>query len=123
MSKIMSRLLYIFRDIIIFKGVRMNLHELKMPYQKIYNIADDKYKELSSEELVDLLDDEDYDGILRVFNLKNALIPNSKVCEETGVRSKEEYRKLVITLLKKNDENSETIRNAIKSKIITAPIC
>ena len=70
-----------------------------------------------------ILDDEDYDGILRVFNLKNALIPNSKVCEETGVRSKEEYRKLVITLLKKNDENSETIRNAIKSKIITAPIC
>ena len=41
----------------------MNLHELKMPYQKIYNIADDKYKELSSEELVDLLDDEDYTDV------------------------------------------------------------
>ena len=41
----------------------MNLYELKMPYQKIYNIADDEYKELSSEELVDLLDDEDYTNV------------------------------------------------------------
>lgn len=92
---------------------------------------DSKYADINRKAIYDgittdfkkILDDKDYDGILRVFNLKNALIPNSKVCEETGVRNKEEYLKLVITLLKRNDKNSETIRNAIKSKIITAPIC
>ncbi len=69
-----------------------------------------------------ILDNEDYDGILRVFNLKNALIPNSKVCEETGVRNKEEYRKLLITLLKKDDANSKLLKDAIKAKIIKTPI-
>jgi hypothetical protein len=65
-----------------------------------------------------ILHTQDYEGILRVFNLKNALIPNSKVCEETGVKNKEEFRKLVITLLKKNDVTSNVIRQKIDSKII-----
>ena len=33
----MPRLLYICRGIIIFEGVMMTLHELKMPFQKLYN--------------------------------------------------------------------------------------
>lgn len=60
----------------------------------------------------------DYDSILRLFNLKGALIPNSKVCELTGIRNKEEYRKLVVTILKKKDANSEMIKTAIDKKII-----
>lgn len=60
----------------------------------------------------------DYDVVLRLFNLKNALIPNSKVCELTGIKNKEDYLKLVITLLKKKDSVSADIRNAIDSKII-----
>ena len=68
------------------------------------------------------MDNGDYNGILRVFNLKNALLPHSKVCEVTGVRNKEEYRKLLITLLKKNDANSERLKDAIKAKIIMTPI-
>jgi len=60
----------------------------------------------------------DYEGMLRVFNLKNALIPNSKICELTGVKNKDEYLKLVITLLKKNDPISTIISNAIDQKII-----
>lgn len=82
--------------------------------QMIYDEIKDDFQKV--------LDSEDYDGILRVFNLKNALIPHSNICEETGVRNKEAYRKLVITLLKNNDSNSERIRNAIKAKIITTPI-
>ena len=69
-----------------------------------------------------IIENGDYNGILRVFNLKNALIPNSKVCEETGVRNKEEFRKLVITLLKRNDRNSQIIKDAIMSCIITSPM-
>ena len=80
-----------------------------------------EYDELKAD-FQKILDNEDYDGILRVFNLKNALIPNSKVCEETGVRNKEEYRKLLITLLKKNDANSGKLKDAIKAKIIWTTI-
>lgn len=60
----------------------------------------------------------DYNAILRLFNLKNALIPHSRVCDLTGIKNKEEYVKLVISLLKKNDEMSEIIKESIKSKII-----
>ncbi|WP_262250373.1 DUF4435 domain-containing protein [Parapedobacter soli] len=60
----------------------------------------------------------DYDAVLRLFNLKNALIPHSKVCELTGIKNKEDYLKLVITLLKKKDTVSAAIRNAIDNKII-----
>ena len=60
----------------------------------------------------------DYNAVLRLFNLKNALIPQSKICELTGIKNKEEYRKLVITLLKRNDSVSLAIKSAIDSKII-----
>ena len=60
----------------------------------------------------------DYAGILKLFNLKNALIPQSTVCELTGVRNKEEFRKLAITLLKKRDATCESIKTGIKRMII-----
>lgn len=60
----------------------------------------------------------DYNSVLRLFNLKNALIPSSKVCELTGVKNKEEYLKLVISLLKKKDVVSTGIKAAIEAKII-----
>ncbi|NJO87895.1 MAG: DUF4435 domain-containing protein [Chloroflexia bacterium] len=60
----------------------------------------------------------DYNAVLRIFNLKNALIPKSKVCELTGIKNKEDYLKLVISLLKKKDTISETIKRTIDSKII-----
>ncbi|WP_177764925.1 DUF4435 domain-containing protein [Flavobacterium sp. I3-2] len=60
----------------------------------------------------------DYNSTLRLFNLKNALIPQSKVCELTGVKNKEEYRKLVLTLLKKKDAISGQIKTEIDSRII-----
>ncbi|MDJ1473759.1 DUF4435 domain-containing protein [Xanthocytophaga flava] len=60
----------------------------------------------------------DYDAILRIFNLKNALIPNSRVCDLTGIGNREHYRKLVITLLKKKDAVSQIIRDSIDKKIL-----
>lgn len=59
-----------------------------------------------------------YNSVLRLFNLKNALIPQSKACELTGIRNKEEYLNLVITLLKRNDATSSIIRSAIDGKIL-----
>lgn len=66
----------------------------------------------------DVISTNNYENILRLFNLKKALIPNSKICELTGIINKEHYIKLVISLLKKNDNNSECIKDAIKRKII-----
>ena len=48
--------------------------------QKVYN-------EIKTEfEIV--IENKEYNSILRLFNLKNALIPQSKVCELTGIRNK-----------------------------------
>jgi ABC-type cobalamin/Fe3+-siderophores transport system ATPase subunit len=69
-------------------------------------------------EFDNVLANNDYNSVLRLFNLKNALIPNSNVCDLTGVRNKEEYLSLVITLLKKKDSVSQTIKVEIDSKII-----
>lgn len=65
-----------------------------------------------------VLNSNDYNSILRLFNLKNALIPQSKVCELIGIKNKEEYRKLVLTLLKKKDANSEVIKTEIDRVIL-----
>jgi len=59
-----------------------------------------------------------YNGILKLFNLKGALVPKSKVCELTGVRSKEEYLRIVLTLLKRGNPLSDQIRQGIDQKII-----
>ena len=60
----------------------------------------------------------DYPGLLRVFNLKKALIPESKVCTLTSINNKESYLKLVLTLLKKKDSTSVIIAKSIDDKII-----
>jgi len=87
---------------------------------------DGNYNSVNKQELYNLVKQEfesvvlskDYDSVLRLFNLKNALIPASKICDLTGIRNKEEYKKLTITLLKKKNSVSELIRNGIDSKII-----
>lgn len=60
----------------------------------------------------------DYRSILRVFNLKNALIPQSQICGLLGIRRKEDYFKLIITLLKRKNGIGEEIRKAIDNLLI-----
>ena len=69
-------------------------------------------------EFRDILARQDYDSILRVFNLKNALIPRSQVCELTGIRNKLEYKNITITLLKRQNTVSDIIKAGIDSKIV-----
>jgi hypothetical protein len=78
--------------------------------QAIYNNIDINFK--------DILSRQDYDGILRVFNLKNSLIPNSQVCEMTGIRNKVEYKNATITLLKRKDQISSSLKSGIDSRMI-----
>ncbi|MCO5239655.1 MAG: DUF4435 domain-containing protein [Chitinophagaceae bacterium] len=78
--------------------------------QAIYDQIDTEFR--------DILARQDYDSILRVFNLKNALIPKSRVCELTGIRNKNEYKNVTVTLLKRKDAISNIIKAGIDSKII-----
>ncbi len=78
--------------------------------QAIYTQVDTEFK--------DILTKQDYDAILRVFNLKNALIPNSKVCQLTGIRNKLDFKNITVTLLKLKNEISNNIKAGIDSKII-----
>lgn len=78
--------------------------------QAIYNQIDTEFR--------DILTRQDYDAVLRVFNLKNALIPNSQICELTGIRNKLEYKNIVVTLLKQKNAVSDRIKTGIDSKII-----
>lgn len=78
--------------------------------QEIYTKIDREFR--------DILARQDYDAILRIFNLKNALIPNSKICELTGIRNKLEYKNITVTLLKRKNAISHNIKAGIDSKII-----
>lgn len=78
--------------------------------QAIYTQIDTEFR--------DILSRQDYESILRVFNLKNALIPNSKVCELTGIRNKLEYKNITVTLLKRKNGISDNLKAGIDSKII-----
>jgi hypothetical protein len=78
--------------------------------QVLYHDVDKKFR--------NILSINDYDSILRIFNLKNALIPNSQVCELTGIRNKNEFKNVIITLLKRKNDTSQTIKTGINLKII-----
>jgi hypothetical protein len=78
--------------------------------QNIFDKIKTEFEEISN--------NSDYEGILRIFNLKNAIIPESKVCSLTKLNNRESYLKLVISLLKKRNSISEAIANDIESKII-----
>lgn len=89
------------------------LSEIEGTYSRIDKRA---IYEATAQEFNNVANDNDYDGILRLFNLKNALIPNSKVCELTGLGSRE-FKNFVIVLLKRKDAVSQIITGAIISKI------
>lgn len=87
---------------------------------------DSNYSNINKEDLYedvkngfkDIIKRNDYNSILRVFNFKKVLIINSKVCELTGIKDKDEYIKLAIAMLKKKDTEGASIRNGIDNKIL-----
>ncbi len=87
-----------------------------------YNAVDkqDVYHKIKSS-FQKALCNQDYDEILRVFNLKHALMPNARICEAIGLRTQEEYYNLMISFLKEDNENSDRLKKAIISKIIKMP--
>jgi energy-coupling factor transporter ATP-binding protein EcfA2/5'-deoxynucleotidase YfbR-like HD superfamily hydrolase len=90
------------------------LTEIKSSFDQINQ--QQLYDEIKKE-FTDVADKADYNGIIRLFNLKNALIPNADICGLLGLRNSDAYLNLVITLLKNGGPSSITLSNAIKSKI------
>lgn len=64
------------------------------------------------EEFAIMVRDEDYDGILRVFNHK-PMLPDSGVAQLLGYKSKDEYIQGVLEVLAGDDKDARTIRGII----------
>lgn len=81
--------------------------------------------EVKPEELIEairaefqtILDAEDYDAILRVFNLKNAMIEASKAHNLCGLKNSNEYLNQVLNILQKENEESLILKESIREKI------
>lgn len=98
---------------------KRNKEEVLKEIDDRYNIFDkaalfDKVKA----EFDDVSMSKDYLAILRLFNLKNALIPHSRICELTGLKNQDDYFNLVLTLLKKRDATSRLITQTIQDNIL-----
>lgn len=60
----------------------------------------------------------DYPSILRVYNQKG-MLPQSRLCKLCGISGKESYLNLILSILKENQADAETIRQAIKESLGT----
>ena len=77
----------------------------KLQPRKHYNALRQRFAKLISEE--------DYNGILQVFNHK-PMLPDSGVHKLLGFRTKEEYIAGVLKVLEENGPDSKTIREAVR---------
>lgn len=57
-----------------------------------------------------------YEQILRVYNQKG-MLPQSRVCQYCGISSKETYLEFILSILRENSNDAETIRRAIKQSL------
>ena len=63
-----------------------------------------------------LIDQQDYAGILRVYNQKG-MLPQSRLCAICGISNKESYLNLILSILKENQSDAEAIRLAIQQAL------
>jgi hypothetical protein len=124
-TQIESQVLLSFKDAIRKKHLELvNFNSKNI--QDVINEIDAGYASLNKQQMFDaikveyesVLQESNYEALLRLFNLKNALIPKSGICELTGIKNKESYKNIVLTLLKKNDQVSQIIKDAINDRII-----
>ncbi len=114
----------------LFKKSLISISECsKSRPNELFDEMDNKYNSINKQkifedqkqEFTSLIDNKDYDGILKVFNFKNGLIPRLEICDLCGITNKpsptEALVERVIALLKKNDETSNKIREIIKGRI------
>lgn len=79
----------------------------------IHTLQPRKHYNLLREEFAAMVRDNDYNGVLRVFNHK-PMLPDSGVAQLLGYRSKDEYIRGVLDVLASDDHDSEALRNVIR---------
>lgn len=78
--------------------------------KEIHNEIKEKFDQIISEQ--------NYNEVLKVFNLKNAIIPRSKICSLLGLKDKSSYINIIYSIIDKGGESSEIIVDTIKQTII-----
>lgn len=80
----------------------------------VYKLKPREYFNQLRRYFASLLHEEDYEGILKVFNHK-PMLPNSGVHQLLGYHSKEDYIRGVIETLREPGKDAEGIRKAVKN--------
>ncbi|MDE6338612.1 MAG: DUF4435 domain-containing protein, partial [Muribaculaceae bacterium] len=78
----------------------------------IHTLQPRKHYNRLREEFAVMVRNSDYPGILRVFNHK-PMLPDSGIAQLLGYRSKDEYIRGVLDVLRNDDKDAETLRNVI----------
>lgn len=81
--------------------------------QLIYKLEPRKHYNALREQFAVMVRDNDYNGILRVFNHK-PMLPDSGVSQLLGYKSKDEYIKGVLQVMDEGGKDAETLRNIVK---------
>ncbi|WP_369793456.1 DUF4435 domain-containing protein [Lacinutrix sp. Hel_I_90] len=124
-SQLESQVLLHFKEALRRKMIEASNFETR-EIGEVIGEVDANFTSINKQEIYDgirlefeqIINTKDFVSMLRVFNLKNALIPNSNICELTDVKNKRGYLKLVVTLLKRNNSISEKISKAIDERIV-----
>ncbi|MEZ4808899.1 MAG: AAA family ATPase [Allomuricauda sp.] len=124
-SQLDNQILIHFRDLMRRELISLSDFEAKK-IEAVENEIDTNFGKIDKQKLFaeirdlfqKLIAENDYNGILKVFNLKNAIIPESKICQLLGISSKPEFKNLVVTILKMKNEHSELIAEGIKARVI-----
>lgn len=70
------------------------------------------------EQFSGILTDKSFNELLKIFNLKNALIPHSNICALIGIKNKEAYQDIVIELLSRDDDNARLMSDTIDQFVL-----
>ena len=68
------------------------------------------------EKFIGYVETANYKKILQVYNQKG-ILPQSNTCKLCGISNKESYLSLILSILKENGSDAETIRQAIKESL------
>lgn len=106
-KKLESSLNYKIHSLEQLNGHMEEIHERIRP-EEVYETIYRRFKSY--------IDMANYKMILRVFNQKG-MLPESQVCQLCGVHSKESYLDFILSTLRENGNDAETIRKAVRNSL------
>ena len=99
------------------KVLNLKLNSLEELTEHVENIYETIHVEAIYSELKKLfthyVETGNYQEILRVYNQKG-MLPQSQLCKICGISNKENYLNMILSILKEDKEDAQTIRTAIK---------